>query len=198
MILKGLKLIFKTLDDLLYCIRERILVENSKVCWGHFTHKDLKMHLAASQKGLCNVLWPNKPFWILENWVKRYFPESDFTYEQNYLTPYVAQLEEYFEGKRRIFDVPLDLKGTDFQISVWQALLRIPYGTTKAYSEIAREIKRPKAVRAVGGAIGANPVSIIVPCHRVIGKDGTLTGFGGGLEIKERLLRLEGIKDIKR
>nr|WP_273702385.1 methylated-DNA--[protein]-cysteine S-methyltransferase [Tepidanaerobacter syntrophicus] len=91
----------------------------------------------------------------------------------------------------------MDLKGTDFQISVWEALLNIPYGTTKTYSQVAAEIGRPKATRAVGGAIGANPVSIVVPCHRVIGKDGSLTGFGGGLEIKKKLLKLEGISSNK-
>ena len=112
-------------------------------------------------------------------------------YNQDRIRPYVIQFEEYFIGKRQNFNIPLVLRGTDFQISVWKALLRIPYGTTKTYSEIAQEINRPKAVRAVGGAIGANPVSIVVPCHRVIGKDGTLTGFGGGLEIKAELLRIE-------
>lgn len=165
--------------------------ETSCVYWGHFYYKDWDIHLAAIQKGLCHVLWPNKSFQVLEEWVKKHFPNTPLVYNQDRIRPYVIQFEEYFTGKRQNFNIPLVLRGTDFQISVWKALLRIPYGTTKTYSEIAQEINRPKAVRAVGGAIGANPVSIVVPCHRVIGKDGTLTGFGGGLEIKAELLKIE-------
>ncbi len=172
-------------------------MKESTVCWGYFFYKDRRMHLAAEPKGLCYVLWPNKSFQVLEAWSNKYFPQATLVHDQVYLAPYIVQIEDYFKGKRQIFDIPLDLRGTDFQISVWQALLKIPYGTTKTYSEIAQEIKHPKAVRAVGGAIGANPVPIVVPCHRVIGKDGTLTGFGGGLEIKEELLRLEGIESMK-
>jgi len=101
------------------------------------------------------------------------------------------QLEEYFAGRRRAFDLPLDLGGTDFQRRVWDALLGIPFGETRTYSELARAIGAPKAVRAVGAANGANPVAIIVPCHRVIASDGSLGGYGGGLELKRRLLALE-------
>jgi len=102
-----------------------------------------------------------------------------------------VQLAEYFSGKRRSFDLPLNLKGTPFQRAVWDALTRIPYGETASYGDIAREIGNPKACRAVGMANHRNPVSIIVPCHRVIGGDGSLTGYGGGLEIKRALLALE-------
>ena len=110
----------------------------------------------------------------------------------NWLKQAAAQLEEYFAGKRTEFDVPLDPVGTDFQLSVWNQLSRIPYGETASYGQIADRIENPAAVRAVGLANGANPISIIVPCHRVIGADGSLTGFGGGLEIKRRLLEHEG------
>ena len=104
------------------------------------------------------------------------------------------QLVEYFEGSRRNFAVPLDLAcGTAFQQSVWQALLEIAPGETLSYGEVSRRIGNPAAVRAVGGAIGRNPVSIIVPCHRVVGSNGTLTGYGGGLDRKTALLRLEGV-----
>ena len=104
-----------------------------------------------------------------------------------------AQLGEYFAGQRSRFDVPLDLScGTAFQQSVWQALLDIPQGETVSYGEVSRRIGNPAAVRAVGGAVGRNPVSIIVPCHRVMGSNGTLTGYGGGLARKTALLRLEG------
>lgn len=104
-----------------------------------------------------------------------------------------AQLREYFEGRRRAFDVPLHLSGTSFQLAVWEKLREIPYGVTVSYVDIARAIGRPKAVRAVGAANGQNPIPIIIPCHRVIGKDGSLTGYGGGLEVKAMLLRIEGV-----
>ncbi len=101
------------------------------------------------------------------------------------------QLKEYFDGKRKIFDLPLELRGTPFQNRVWEALREIPYGETKSYSEIAEAIGNPKAARAVGLANNKNPVPIIVPCHRVIGKNGNLTGYAGGLWRKEKLLELE-------
>jgi methylated-DNA-[protein]-cysteine S-methyltransferase len=107
------------------------------------------------------------------------------------LAPVVAQLGEYFAGERRVFDLPLDLVGTDFQLGVWHQLRRIPYGTTVSYSELAEAIGRPDVVRAVGAAVGQTPVPIVVPCHRVIGKDGSLTGYGGGLRRKAALLELE-------
>jgi len=102
-----------------------------------------------------------------------------------------AQLDEYFNGKRIVFNLPLKLNGTDFQIDVWKALQTIPFGETRSYGEIARVIGKPKASRAVGMANNRNPIVIIVPCHRVIGHDGSLTGFGGGIELKRRLLELE-------
>lgn len=101
------------------------------------------------------------------------------------------QLAEYFAGKRRAFDLPLRAEGTDFERACWEALLTIPCGETKTYGEIAAQIGRPKAVRAVGRANGRNPISILIPCHRVIGKDGTLTGYAGGVDAKARLLALE-------
>jgi methylated-DNA-[protein]-cysteine S-methyltransferase len=104
----------------------------------------------------------------------------------------IAQLSEYFAGERREFDVPLGPTGTEFQLRVWDALLEIPFAETATYSQIATRIGRPSAVRAVGSANGRNPIPIIIPCHRVIGSNGTLTGFGGGLDVKESLLRLEG------
>ncbi|HET7744224.1 MAG TPA: methylated-DNA--[protein]-cysteine S-methyltransferase [Gaiellaceae bacterium] len=103
----------------------------------------------------------------------------------------VAQLEEYFAGERRVFDVALDLVGTDLQLAVWGQLLEIPYGTTISYSELARRVGRPDVVRAVGACVGQTPVPIVVPCHRVIGKNGSLTGYGGGLHRKQALLELE-------
>ncbi len=103
-----------------------------------------------------------------------------------------SQLGEYFAGRRSRFELPLDLHGTEFQRAVWQALLEIDCGATSSYGAIARGLGSPRAVRAVGAAVGRNPVSIIVPCHRVLGGDGSLTGYAGGLERKRALLRLEG------
>ena len=102
------------------------------------------------------------------------------------------QLNDYFAGKRKSFSVSLDFKGTEFQKKVWDALLTIPFGETRTYGQIAQQINHPKAVRAVGAANGKNPISIIAPCHRVIGSTGKLTGFAGGLEVKSYLLVLEG------
>ena len=118
-------------------------------------------------------------------------PEPEWIYNEKPLADASCQLREYFDGERREFDLPLRLGGTEFQVSVLEALQKIPYGETTSYGEIARRIGRPKAVRAVGAANGRNPIPIVVPCHRVIGSTGDLTGFGGGLDTKEALLRLE-------
>ena len=103
----------------------------------------------------------------------------------------INQLEEYFEGKRKSFDLPFEPKGTEFQKLVWNELLKIPYGETCSYGEIAKRIGNPKASRAIGMANNRNPISIIIPCHRVIGASGKLVGYGGGIDIKEKLLNLE-------
>ena len=103
-----------------------------------------------------------------------------------------AQLGEYFTGQRRVFDLPLAPRGTDFQLCVWRALAQIPYGETISYAQLAQRLGNPNGTRAVGAANGRNPLPIVLPCHRVIGADGGLTGFGGGLPTKELLLRLEG------
>jgi O-6-methylguanine DNA methyltransferase len=108
------------------------------------------------------------------------------------MEPYVRELEEYFAGQRREFTFALDLRGTDFQRACWQALLAIPYGETRSYGDIARAVGRPQGFRAVGMANNRNPVAIVVPCHRVIASDGTLCGYGGGLDVKRKLLELEG------
>ena len=144
-----------------------------------------KLKLVASDKGLVAILWENdKPHRV------RLSPASE---DKNHpvLLEAERQLDNYFAGKRNPFSLKLDFHGTDFQKRVWQALLTIPFGETRSYAEIARQIKKPKAVRAVGAAIGRNPVSIVTPCHRVIGSSGKLTGFAGGLDVKARLLALE-------
>lgn len=118
-------------------------------------------------------------------------PEADWIFNEQPFEEVRRQLSEYFAGERKDFDLPLALNGTEFQVSVLEALQEIPYGETTSYGVIAKRIGRPKAVRAVGAANGRNPIPIIVPCHRVIGSSGDLTGFGGGLDTKEALLRLE-------
>jgi methylated-DNA-[protein]-cysteine S-methyltransferase len=118
-------------------------------------------------------------------------PEADWIYNEKPLANARQQLAEYFAGTRKDFDLPLKFHGTEFQVNVLKALQKIPYGETVSYGEIAKRIGKPKAVRAVGAANGRNPIPIVVPCHRVIGSGGDLTGFGGGLDTKEALLRLE-------
>ena len=118
--------------------------------------------------------------------------ELQFDESAEALQPYVRELEEYFAGDRREFTFPLDLRGTDFQVACWRALLAIPYGETRTYADIARAVGRPQGFRAVGMANNRNPIAIVVPCHRVIASDGTLCGYGGGLDVKRKLLELEG------
>lgn len=115
-----------------------------------------------------------------------------FEESEQELSRYVRELEEYFAGRRREFSFPLDLRGTDFQLACWRALLKIPYGETRSYADIARAVGRSQGFRAVGMANNRNPIAIVVPCHRVIASDGTLCGYGGGLEVKRKLLELEG------
>jgi len=118
-------------------------------------------------------------------------PEVAWVYDEKPFADAIRQLNEYFAGERLEFDLPLRLNGTEFQLLVLDELQRIPYGETTSYGAVAKRIGRPKAVRAVGAANGRNPIPIIVPCHRVIGSGGDLTGFGGGLDTKKALLRLE-------
>ena len=109
----------------------------------------------------------------------------------------IKEIEEYFEGKRKFFDIPISIKGTEFQEKVWEALLRIPYGETKSYEDIAKMIGCPKGARAVGMANHNNKIIIIIPCHRVIGKNGKLVGYAGGLPVKEKLLQIESNYKLK-
>jgi len=121
----------------------------------------------------------------------RHDPDPDWIYNEKPFATARQQLQEYFAGERKEFDLALNLTGTKFQVQVLEELRRIPYGETTSYGAVAERIGRPKAVRAVGAANGRNPIPIIVPCHRVIGSSGNLTGFGGGLDTKAELLRLE-------
>ncbi|MBS0416441.1 MAG: methylated-DNA--[protein]-cysteine S-methyltransferase [Proteobacteria bacterium] len=144
-----------------------------------------RLKLVANDLGLAAILWENDsprrvPLTLVaEDPLRRVLRDAE------------AQLREYFAGERRRFTLPLHFAGTEFQNQVWRALLSIPFGETRTYTDIAVQIGKPAAVRAVGAANGRNPISIIAPCHRVIGSDGKLTGFAGGLEAKAHLLALE-------
>lgn len=143
--------------------------------------------------GLACLTFPSDWLAGCESWVRRHAPHATVSDDHPALAVLSAQLTGYFEGTLRAFSVPLDLRGTPFQTETWQALQRIPYGEVRSYADIAAAVGRPRATRAVGMANHANPVPIIVPCHRVIGSNRTLTGYGAGLDLKERLLRLEGV-----
>ena len=139
--------------------------------------------LAGDGEALCVLSFPDGP--------KRREPDPGWVRDEKPFAAARRQLDEYFAGERREFDLPLKPSGTAFQRRVLEELTRIPYGTTTSYGDIAERIGRPAAVRAVGAANGRNPLPIVIPCHRVIGKDGSLTGFGGGLPTKRALLQLE-------
>ena len=144
-----------------------------------------ELTLVASDAGLRAILWAEERAGRVTLSERRDDPAHAV------LTQAVCQLSEYFAGKRRVFDLPLDPVGTDFQKAVWTGLNAIPYGETRSYAALAAAIGRPGASRAVGAANGRNPLSIVVPCHRVIGANGTLTGFAGGLAVKQWLLAHE-------
>jgi len=149
--------------------------------------------LWATDAGLRAVTWEHDPRSLSGLGLTGDSIESDDVEAHPLLSKTAAQLRDYFSGKRRDFDLPLDLRGTEFQLAVWRALTHIAFGGTRSYLDLARSLRRPTASRAVGGAVGANPVGIIVPCHRVVGASGRLTGFAGGLEAKRFLLALEGV-----
>jgi methylated-DNA-[protein]-cysteine S-methyltransferase len=144
-----------------------------------------ELKLVASDKGLVAILW--------ENDSPRRVRLTELVANEKHpvLIETEQQLDEYFAGKRKAFSVALDMRGTRFQQDVWAALLAIPFGETRSYGQLAKQLGNPRASRAVGAANGKNPVSIIVPCHRVIGSSGKLTGFAGGLDTKAQLLNLE-------
>lgn len=164
---------------------------NQIIYWSRYTSKIGRFYLAATINGLCFMGSPNKGIEELENWANKRFPTYELVQDDKRLDPYKQELEEYFIGERRTFSMPVDVEGTPFQMKIWAALKEIPYGETITYSQIANMINKPSAVRAVGTAIGRNPLLVSVPCHRVVGKDGSLTGYRGGLEMKKSLLQLE-------
>lgn len=130
----------------------------------------------------------------VDKWVKRYIGEVAYRQDPAVFTHAKNEIEQYFNGERQDFSFPIAYYGTDFQKAVWESLLRIvPFGETKTYGDVARNIDNPKAVRAVGGAVNKNPFSIVIPCHRIIGQSGKLVGYGGGIDKKKYLLTHEGV-----
>jgi methylated-DNA-[protein]-cysteine S-methyltransferase len=148
--------------------------------------------VAASSKGLCRISFPVELTGKWFPWFDRFFSTLPKTGNHPLIQSFDKQIRQYLAKERTEFEIPLDLRGTEFQKQIWERLLKIPYGATVTYGELAREMGIPGGSRAIGGATGANPVPIVVPCHRVVGTTGNLVGFGGGIDLKERLLELEG------
>jgi len=146
------------------------------------------LNLAVSEIGLVALEFDRGPFPPTKD------KKISWKNSPDKVEPYARELNEYFAGKRRDFTFPLDLRGTPFQVQCWRALIAIPYGETRTYADIARAVSKPQAFRAVGMANNRNPIAVVVPCHRVIASDGTLCGYGGGLDIKQKLLELEGVR----
>jgi len=149
--------------------------------------------LVSSEKGLVRVALRSESETDRITHIKAEFPDACFIEDAGKNREAARQLQEYFNGSRTNFSLPLDMEGTDFQKKVWNAMLKVPFGRTRSYGQIARDIGNPKACRAVGGSCGKNNIAIVIPCHRIIGSDGSMTGFGGGIPLKKRLLDLEGI-----
>lgn len=162
-----------------------------KIWWGRLEHAEWRLYIAATERGLCYIGSPHAPFEELETWAAKHLPKAQFVENDIDLQNYYVELKAYLDKKRQSFDLPLDLHGTAFQQKIWGILQEIPYGETWSYTDVADKLGNLQAVRAVGSAIGANPVLIVVPCHRVITKNGKLGGFRAGLSIKKQLLSLE-------
>jgi O-6-methylguanine DNA methyltransferase len=149
--------------------------------------------LYGTVEGLMAIVFPRHSRVAVEDWLQRVVGEAHIVDDADFHQEATGQLDEYFAGKRRQFELALDVRGTAFQRRVWDAVAAVPYGQTRSYAEIARAVGAPRGMRAVGAANGANPLPLIIPCHRVIGSHGGLHGYGGGLDVKAKLLELEGV-----
>ncbi|MBP1971399.1 O-6-methylguanine DNA methyltransferase [Virgibacillus natechei] len=164
---------------------------NKEAYYGHINTRGWSLYIAATDKGLCFVGSQNEDLDEMKDWFAKKRPKATLVEDWDKVATYEKELVEYFNGERQSFDLPVDFIGTNFQEAIWTELQNIPYGEKRTYTDIAKNIDRPSSVRAVGTAIGANPVMIVVPCHRVVGKNGKMTGFRGGIPMKESLLGLE-------
>jgi O-6-methylguanine DNA methyltransferase len=147
---------------------------------------------AFTARGLSRLAFADEGLAACEAWARRWLPDAAIAHGGPAIDDLSAQLAAYFDGRLRDFVIPLDLRGTPFQLMAWHGLLEVAYGEVRSYAAHAAAIGRPRAIRAVGAANGANPIPILVPCHRLIGSSGSLIKYGGGLELKRRLLELEG------
>ena len=159
--------------------------------WAHLKYEHWDIYIAATKDGISFVGSQEAGFEELEKWAKKRIPNYKLQEEVNMLEPYMICLIDYLRGRNKEFNLQLDLRGSAFQQLVWKELQKVEYGQTVSYSDIAEAINRSSSVRAVASAIGANPILIIVPCHRVIGKSGKISGYRGGIEMKKELLDLE-------
>ncbi|WP_251047745.1 methylated-DNA--[protein]-cysteine S-methyltransferase [Planococcus sp. ISL-109] len=159
--------------------------------WAYAAQCDFRLAIASTKRGLCYVGSPGEGFEELERYCQKRFPEAEFIHDPEALKDYKESLEALLMGSPERFSLPFDTEGTDFQRAIWQALQKIPHGQTISYSELAASVGKPQAVRATGSAVGANPLLIFVPCHRVIRKSGDVTGFRGGMPLKHHLLEME-------
>ncbi|AJD89858.1 methylated-DNA--protein-cysteine S-methyltransferase [Jeotgalibacillus malaysiensis] len=164
------------------------------IYWSEFKNGEDTYQLAAADDKVCYIGGPKEGYAALERWAAKHYPGAVLIENHSDMQPFIQEFAAYFTGKKRVFEMPIEPKGTPFQQEVWEALLDIPYGETRTYADIAAQVGRPKAFRAVGTAIGANPLLVVVPCHRVIAKDGGLGGFSAGLDVKRALHQVEGIQ----
>ena len=167
------------------------MTTDTNIYWGTFRFHDWRLYLAATEAGLCYIGSPNAPFSELESWVSKKIKHPVLQENDEKVVAAKHALQDYLHGETNEFQMPVDAIGTTFQKAVWQASTQIPYGETRTYQEIATTIDKPNAVRAVGTAIGANPLLMIIPCHRIVAKNGSLSGFRAGLDMKKFLLELE-------
>lgn len=159
--------------------------------WAYAERHGFRLLIAKSEKGLCYVGSPGEGLIEMQQYCAKRFPSADFVQDEAALKDYQYAIETWLAGCHEQFPLPLDVEGTAFQRSIWQALQEIPYGQTISYSELAERIGKPKAVRAAGSAVGANPLLLFIPCHRAIRKNGDVTGFRGGMALKNHLLEME-------
>jgi O-6-methylguanine DNA methyltransferase len=168
------------------------MMTDEMIVWAATKSRVGTIRAAATSRGVCKIALGKETAEDFFGWLERHIGHAPRKPDRRGLvTLALDQVAEYLNGARREFDLPLDLRGTEFQRRVWATVAGIPYGQTRTYADIARAIGKPKAVRAVGAANGANPLPLVVPCHRVLGSDGSLTGYGGGLDVKRQLLEME-------
>ena len=167
-------------------------MNDETITWAAMKSRIGTIRVAATPRGVCKIGLGKETARDFLSWLERHIgPVPHKSVRMGIVALALDQIEEYLNGVRREFDLPLDLRGTEFQRRMWSAVAAIPYGETRTYADIARTMGKPLAVRAVGAANGANPLPLVVPCHRVLGSDGSLTGYGGGLDVKQKLLEME-------